>query len=948
MDEPTRPRDNSGVRELGVSGWVLLAFLAGWPLRAGAFLKIAVPSASTNLVRNADFEGRQGALFTSWSSAPNGYRVGTGEGRASSTALACEASDTSGWRGASQTFNLNRTSAAPLRVRGWSRAENVSGNRDSDYSLYVDIIYADGTPLWGSTVNFSPGTHDWEEQQFTIQPVKPVRSLSFYCLFRGHSGRVWFDDVSLEEWVPEAGAFPFQGATVRLANPTDAPPPVNAFKSTRDGLRIALADSWVAAVNFDGVDVTSALPGGFFVRDVAANSDVYPFANGQCTELGLSLQWSVNEQPDHLAVTGRITNPRAGDRAIQLIFALPAQEGDWQWHDDIRHQRALAGSGEFANTSSADAGSTGTLSVYPVAAVSGARNGLALALDMATPALYRLFYHAVTRQLCIAYDFGLAPDTARFPNSAEFRFVIYRLPGDGGFRAALDRLGRVFPEYFRVRSPTQGTWMPFTDVATIPSWQDFGFRYHEGDNNVAWDDAHQVLSFRYLEPTTWWMPMSPERPRTLAEALQVRDAYASGPAGFQRDLAIVSHGAAMEEADGRPALTFRNEPWANGAVWSLNPNPALPASPNAATVYWNDASRARYAPNQPVHLDGEYLDSIEGYVTANLNFRREHFASTTVPLSYATESKALGLYKGLAIHEFTRWLADDVHSRGGLVFANGVPYRFGFLCPWLDVLGTEFDWMPGGTYTPPSEAQFCLWRSLAGAKPYLLLLNTDFNRFTPDLVEHYFQTCLAYGIFPSMFSANAADNPYWQNAAWYERDRPLFRKYIPLIRQVAEAGWQPVTQANFDAAGCLVERFGPARDGALYLTILNGNAQARTGRLKVSADPAGPGGLATELVTAQRLAWNDGSWIVSVPGRSTVAIRLEPGPRIADVRKLDGTRLQISVTTPIGLTQILERSTDLAHWTPIATNTPPGPSFVFETGEAPESDKAFLRIRWTR
>ena len=67
-------------------------------------------------------------------------------------------------------------------------------------------------------------------------------------------------------------------------------------------------------------------------------------------------------------------------------------------------------------------------------------------------------------------------------------------------------------------------------------------------------------------------------------------------------------------------------------------------------------------------------------------------------------------------------------------------------------------------------------------------MNTDYERFGTNYVERYFQRCLFYGMFPSMFSHNAADNPYWRNPAWYNRDRPLFKKYIPLIRRVAEAG----------------------------------------------------------------------------------------------------------------------------------------------------------------
>jgi hypothetical protein len=52
-----------------------------------------------------------------------------------------------------------------------------------------------------------------------------------------------------------------------------------------------------------------------------------------------------------------------------------------------------------------------------------------------------------------------------------------------------------------------------------------------------------------------------------------------------------------------------------------------------------------------------------------------------------------------------------------------------------------------------------LLRSMSGAKPYLLLMNTDYDRFTPDLVEKYFQRCLFYGMWPGFFSHNAADRP---------------------------------------------------------------------------------------------------------------------------------------------------------------------------------------------
>lgn len=943
---------------------LLVGCLLGLPLllaadaqEVGPFLTVASHSGGTNLLRNAGFEARAGESFPSWSSAPQGYRVAPGEGREGSLALAAEAADTTGWRGASQSLTLNRKTAAPLTVRGWSRAEAVSGGTDNDYSLYVDLIYTDGTPLWGQTANFSTGTHDWQSRELRIVPEKPVRALTIYGLFRNHSGRVWFDDLSVEELTADGEAFVFQGTAMTLGPVTNAPtpPPADTERATGDGLRLGLQGSRVVSVQLDGRELAApgGGAGGFLVRDVAGDSNILGFTNGICAALGLRLETTVTEHPDHLAWEGTLTNTRGGDRAILLLFALPLDGTGWTWNDDVRRQRPISGSGEYFTGTGIGNGSTGAMSTYPLAAVHDARSGLALGLDLAHPAVYRLVYHAGSRQFFLAFDFGLVPETIRFPDSAHFRFVLYRFEPRWGFRAALDKFTRLFPEHYRVRSSRQGIWMPFTDVSTVTNWQDFGFRYHEGDNNVAWDDRHDVLSFRYTEPMTWWMSMNPSLPRTEAAALEVRDALAQGPAGSPRNYALVSRSASMEDVTGHPPLLFRNEPWANGAVWSLNPNPYLPADPNAATLHWNDASRRRYQVDQPTHLDGEYLDSLEGYVTADLNYRRDHFGSTTVPLTFATDSFRPALFKGLAIHEFTRWISDDVHRLGGLMFANGVPYRFGWLCPWLDVLGTETDWMSGTAYTPVADSQLCLWRSLAGRKPYLLLMNTDFAKFTSEHVQRYFQRALAYGMYPSMFSQNASENPYWQNPAWYNRDRPLFKKYLPIIREVAEAGWQPVTAATFAAGDVAMERFGTATNTAVYLTLLNDAEESRTGVLHIDSDVAEPSAVATELVSGQPLPRAASGWTLTVAARATAAVKLEPGPRFIGIEPFvepgnpsERTRLHLTVHSPVGLEQFLESSHDLVQWTVLLTNRPAASPYPLDVAPAAEPSRRFLRLRW--
>ena len=113
---------------------------------------------------------------------------------------------------------LNQSTPKALKLSGWSKAQAVTGSTDSDYSVYLDILYTDGTPLWGQTVHFSIGTHDWEYKEAYILPALPIKQLNCYLLFRNsHTGTVWFDDVSVAE-VQDAVA-QFDGAAVIAGAP---------------------------------------------------------------------------------------------------------------------------------------------------------------------------------------------------------------------------------------------------------------------------------------------------------------------------------------------------------------------------------------------------------------------------------------------------------------------------------------------------------------------------------------------------------------------------------------------------------------------------------------------------------------------------------------------------------------------------------------------------------
>ena len=130
--------------------------------------------------------------------------------------------------------------------------------------------------------------------------------------------------------------------------------------------------------------------------------------------------------------------------------------------------------------------------------------------------------------------------------------------------------------------------------------------------------------------------------------------------------------------------------------------------------------------------------------------------------------------------------------------------------------GTETDWQLQGAWHPMSVAEFRYRRSCCGDKPYCFLMNSDFNTLDAQRVEKYMKRSLVFGMFPGFFSANAATGHYFENPALYERDRPAFKRYLPFIKLVAEAGWDPITDAAADSPAIALERFGKE-----YLTVLN-------------------------------------------------------------------------------------------------------------------------------
>lgn len=848
---------------------------------AGAHMTMAAGE-MPNMLANPGFTAASGAPAgspaTRWVAWGEGYSLQPTGGRDGKAAAFIERKATDKERGLQQEIVLNQQVAAPLRLSGWSRAEGVDGAPDSDYSLYSDVVYADGTSLWGLAAEFRTGTHGWEKAEVFIEPAKPIKSLVVYALFRNHTGRVWFSDLKLESVSAPNGAALFDTLAVRVNAPKAATTATAAYK-TQDGLGLKLKPgSWqINSLQIDGKELASStVPSGFLVRDVANASGFYGFENGAAAPLQVALSTKVESAANHISFTGKLSDKSGRDRAISLAFALPIDARGWTWNKDIRSNQTI-GAGEYSNTASFFAGANGRNSIYPLASISGPNGGLTLAIDMNHAAQYRIAYNGATKQFYIIYDFGLAPEKS----SADFRFIIYRTDSAWGFRSATAKLQQIFPKMFEVPAAAkkQGLWMPFTDISKVQGYQDFGFRFREAeasaatDSSLGFDDKNDFLTLRYSEPMTWWMVMPTATPRTYENAIAQLQQMANDRENPLQPSAQAVLTSGMRDESGRYAVKFLDMPWANGAVWSLNPSPKIQGPSTGASLLWNPQIKTKiYDENKAGTVDGEYLDSLEGYVTANLNFDRAHWKDAIAPLTFSTGSRVPAQHKGLLAYEYTRWVSGQMHGMNKLLMANSVPYRFSYLTPWLDVMGTEADWNPGGQWRPDDDALMNLRRTMSGAKPYLLLQNTNYKQFSSQLVEKYMQRCLFYGIFPGFFSHDAASDPYWLNPAMYNRDRGLFKKYVPLVKQVAEAGWQPLTYAKSKNPKLWLERFGSGKEQ--YLTVRN-DATARQGAAIELSSQINNFRTAVDLVSGAKFPITNGQMVINLMPEQTMALRLD-------------------------------------------------------------------------
>ncbi len=721
--------------------------------------------------------------------------------------IVCENYDRKSVRGVHWDYVAEGDGTMPFTFSAESVVDRIDAQSASaDYAVYVDLVFRDGSRTYGLNAPFEPEpTLGWQRKSVTVMPDKPLKLARCYLLFRNRAGRVRFRSPQL---------------------------------SIVQGGGVAQLDACL-------VDMARVVPiakPGFLIRDAAAVGDFRQTSDGDRHE---NILFNVSERRIGSAAYFDVAmrDLSETERAVTLLYAIPfPSDADVVWHDGPRSSESLSGTrGQRRATTSVMAGE-GQLSKWPFAAVSVNGRGHALGFDPSAPALFRAAYSADLGILYIAFDLGFAHEHP----DAHFRFVSFDFSSEHGFRGALAAYQKVFPQFAEVRLRRHGLWMPFDKISSVKGWEDFGFAVKEGDNEPDWDRAHGIITFNYSEPSSWWMRMDKGGGATFAECLA--EANRRADAGDARGMAW--RVSACHDRCGNVVGQVRDTPWCKGMLWFESPLPGLKGGDYELKV-------GTFKEN----VDGEYIDSAEFSSAPPLDFRRDHFAAAKTPLVFDPKTKRPALAHCLATFEYIRDVANRCHDIGRYLMGNGIPLSWPWLVPYSDFGGREVKWIDSqGRWLPASHDELLYYRAMSGGKPYCFLMNVDFTRFTHGHSEKYMQLCLAYGLFAGFFSPNASDSRYFSNPELYERDRELFRKYVPLCRLASEAGWRPVNElAVSETDGVIVEQFGDR-----YLTVYNAGKGTRRIRLRSLSAREGVVS-AKELVVGGEWRFVDGIATADVP-----------------------------------------------------------------------------------
>lgn len=611
---------------------------------------------------------------------------------------------------------------------------------------------------------------------------------------------------------------------------------------------------------------------------------VHDVTGGSETTLRIESKTDAESNPWSSSAT--VNDTTGKDRAVTLSFCIPFDTTGWTWHDDPETSRPIEGDKLFDHLSDKCAGVNDSASLYPFAVLSHGDKAFVIAVPITPPRLPRFVYDPKAKELRAEFDFGLSKDIAAFPSRADTTVITYEVSSRWAFRQAIAKYWVLYPEAFKRRVKRAGIWLPFGDARGIQGGEDFGFGYHEfsdiqikdpKDGRAMLDRDQQVgmESYVYVEAPTYWQYYHGEGRGNYEQRLaQLRTDANNGDRMSQATLV-----SGIIRDNGMRDLYLEPVAYTPQAPWGSDPDPHIPDDakkgwPSKGHYEMDRVETALGWRDKPdIGVDGVYVDSMEGWGEI-LNYNREHWRVSQYPLTFDPKSHRVALLNFWGTYEWVRQMSDRLHAKGRMLMGNDAYFRRWQLAPWVDIPGREYTWINKGKFDPVPDERYFFFKTMSGAKPYLMLMNNRYEQ--AEFMEPYMQRSLFFAVFPSMFQGQTSmhDVSYFDNPEWYNRDRALFKKYIPLIRKVDEAGWRPVPDATVEPTSVRIERYGEFAKGNLAFTVHNPTDKEVDVAMHLDRDELKmPATFAAdEWIKGEKLAVSGDSFKLKLPAQGYAAI----------------------------------------------------------------------------
>ena len=749
---------------------------------------------------------------------------------------------------ACKIVTLNQSEPGMIRLTGMSKAESVSDYSGAiSYSLRVDVTYMDNSIQQYAFAPFSGGTHDWEPAEFLFYPQKPIKAAKIIVMLYWRTGTVWFKDVTLQE-VAAVGAF-------------------GKFDDT-------------VICNLSSTE-------GFLIREFSPNQDWYQIGDGM-TGNNWSLAATSSQASGMTVHTAAVTNNSGAERAGVLAYRIPVSGTNFKWCEaDLRTKTATDSAfAEWKNEIN-DNGSLGDLkprSKFLWGCVINDTTGYAIAIDPNYPVSFRIRYDSTTKELFVVFDLGFSSAVT----SATVKFVTWTFDPSFGMRQAISDFYNAYPDAFKdeivENGGEHGNWFikGLSDYS-LPNPQDFGLKLNQNNTtgaSMAYDEANGMFDTYYVHPTELFINVADLGANPTYDQVIARlDSLASG--SFV-DPSNISSGVTAQTIQNSGVKDIAGKYiFHTGADWSptfarflMNPAPGITGR-NAYYDQWTNPAIQSYL--TPGTMDGIMCDNAEAHYWSaaasrtRMDYNASHFPMMQTPLSHDKNGK-VGICYEMMIWEYFNGVRNDIFSRPKflLMQANGIPYSTTFLATKLDVPGGEQTWDYNGAWNPANEEKLLHFRAQAGRKLVTFLQEmTNISLWTNLMTAKYLARSCAFGIMPSFYASSIPSTPAYFDyesggVYWRERDRALFQQYIPIIRKLSQAGWEPITLATADDSEVFLERFGVE-----YFTVFNPSASSKT--VTVTYLPAAINISGKELISGGAVTWANGQATVTV-GPECVAV----------------------------------------------------------------------------